>query len=94
MEETEKTLLQQIREKEHSRSLFAVQDIAAGEVFTPENIRSIRPGYGLHTKYYEEILSKKAAVAVKRGTPMNWNLVEGEQGRSNMDCPAGRQVTE
>lgn len=84
----------QLHEKEHSRSLFAVKNIAAGEEFTSENIRSIRPGYGLHTKYYEEILGKKAAVSIKRGMPMNWDLIQGEQGRTNDDCPAGKQITE
>lgn len=41
------------------RSLFAVKDIKAGEEFNEENIRSIRPGYGLKPKYYKEIIGKK-----------------------------------
>lgn len=59
-----------------SRSLFVVKDIAAGETLTPENIRSIRPGTGLHTMYYEEILGKKAKMALKKGTPLRWELIE------------------
>lgn len=59
-----------------SRSLFVVKDIAAGEALTPENIRSIRPGAGLHTMYYEEILGKKAKMALKKGTPLKWELIE------------------
>lgn len=59
-----------------SRSLFVVKDIAAGETLTPENIRSIRPGAGLHTMYYEEILGKKAKMALKKGTPLRWELIE------------------
>jgi len=59
-----------------SRSLFVVKDIAAGEALTPENIRSIRPGAGLHTMYYEEILGKKAKMALKKGTPLRWELIE------------------
>ncbi|MCR5717069.1 MAG: pseudaminic acid synthase [Lachnospiraceae bacterium] len=77
-------------EREHSRSLFAVTDIKAGELFTPENCRSIRPGYGLHTKYYEEILGKKAACDIEKGTPMSWKLVEGAQGRID-ETPAVRK---
>ncbi len=63
-------------EHEGSRSLFVVQDIQAGEVLTPENIRSIRPGNGLHTMYYEEVLGKKAKHFLKKGTPLAWELME------------------
>ena len=59
-----------------SRSLFVVKDIAAGETLTPENIRSIRPGDGLHTMYYEEILGKKAKTFLKKGTPLKWELID------------------
>ena len=61
-----------------SRSLFVVKDIEAGENFTKENVRSIRPGLGLHTKYYEEILGKKAVRNIKKGTPMSWELVDND----------------
>lgn len=54
------------------RSLFVVQDVAAGEQLTPENIRSIRPAYGLKPKYYKEVLGKRAARALKRGTPLSF----------------------
>lgn len=67
----------QAREREHSRSLYVAVDIKAGEVFTPENVRSVRPAFGLHTKYYEEILGRQAARDVKMGTPMSWDLVAG-----------------
>lgn len=66
----------QQREREHSRSLFVARDMRAGEVFTPENLRSVRPANGLHTKYYEEILGKRIARDAKLGTPMSWDLVE------------------
>lgn len=59
-----------------SRSLFVVKDIAQGELLTPENIRSIRPGCGLHTMYYEEILGKRAKKTLKKGTPLAWELIE------------------
>jgi RimJ/RimL family protein N-acetyltransferase len=52
------------------RSLFVVQDIAEGEELTPNNIRSIRPAYGLKPKYYKEVVGKKAAHDLKRGTPL------------------------
>ena len=67
-------------EHEGSRSLFAVKDIKTGEALTPENMRSIRPGNGLHTKYYDELLGKKAAADIKRGTPLAWNLIESFPG--------------
>jgi N-acetylneuraminate synthase len=57
------------------RSLFVVEDIKAGEVFTPENVRSIRPGYGLHTRYLDDVLGRRATRDVERGTPLSWNLI-------------------
>jgi N-acetylneuraminate synthase len=57
------------------RSLFVVQDMEAGEEFSAENIRSIRPGYGLAPKYLSEIVGRRTAVAVSRGTPLSWDLV-------------------
>lgn len=64
------------REREHSRSLFVAKDMKAGDVFTPENLRSVRPACGLHTMYYEEILGKKITRDAKLGTPMSWDLVQ------------------
>lgn len=57
------------------RSLFAVRDIQAGEVFTPENVRSIRPGQGLPPKYLDEVLGRRAAVDLPRGTPLHWRYL-------------------
>lgn len=64
----------QIKSREHSRSLFVVKDIKAGETFTKENVRSIRPGFGVKTKYINEFLGKKAKVDIKKGTPVCWNI--------------------
>jgi pseudaminic acid synthase len=56
--------------RKFSRSLFVVKDIKVGEVFTEENVRSIRPGYGLHPKYLKELLGKKAERDMKKGEPI------------------------
>lgn len=68
----------QKKSKGRSRSLYVVSDIKKGEIFTPDNMRSIRPGYGLHTKYYEDIIGKRASCDLKKGTAMKWNYVEDE----------------
>ena len=57
------------------RSLFVVKDMKAGEEFTEENVRSIRPGYGLHTRYLEDVLGRKAKKDIKKGTPLKWELI-------------------
>ncbi len=57
------------------RSLFVVRDIAAGESLTEENIRCIRPGYGLPPKHWTEVLGRKAGGAIPRGTPLAWELL-------------------
>jgi N-acetylneuraminate synthase/pseudaminic acid synthase len=53
------------------RSLFAVREIKEGEAFTGENVRSIRPGYGIKPKYYETLLGKKARKAYEFGDPID-----------------------
>src|SRR3954465_6372468 len=58
------------------RSLFVVQDMKRGDLFTPENVRSIRPGHGMHTRHLPEILGRHAAADIERGTPVTWELVE------------------
>lgn len=58
------------------RSLFVVKDIASGEVFTKENVRSIRPAYGLHTRHAGEILGRRATRDIKCGTPVCWDMIE------------------
>lgn len=57
------------------RSLFVVQDIKAGELFTTENVRSIRPGHGLHTRHLEEVIGRHASQDIQRGTPLSWQLI-------------------
>ncbi len=58
-----------------ARSLFVVKDIKKGEKFTRENVRSIRPGYGIAPKYFENILGKKANCNLQKGTPLDWELI-------------------
>ena len=57
------------------RSLFICQDIKKGEKLTNKNIKSIRPGYGLHPKYYYDILGKTIKQDVKKGTPLSWEII-------------------
>jgi pseudaminic acid synthase len=57
------------------RSLFVVEDIKKGELFTKQNVRSIRPADGLHPRHFNEVLGKRAACNVERGTPLSWALV-------------------
>ncbi len=66
----------QKRGRKNARSLYVVKDIRAGETFTEENLRSIRPGRGLPTWHYQEILGKKAATDLKAGTAMRWEYIE------------------
>ncbi len=65
-----------LKSKIFARSLFVVEDIKAGKTLNHDNIRSIRPGYGLHPKYYNEIIGKKANCDIKRGTPLTWEIIQ------------------
>jgi len=62
--------------RQFSRSLFAVKDISPGELFTEENIRSIRPGFGLPPKYLKDLLGKKAKRLIFKGEPINFNVID------------------
>lgn len=57
------------------RSLFVVEEMQAGELFTATNVRSIRPGHGLHTRYLPEVLGRRASQPIARGTPLAWSHV-------------------
>jgi pseudaminic acid synthase len=59
---------------QYRRSLYVVQDLKAGEVFTRENLRAIRPGLGLPPQYLEQVLGKTVKMDVKRGTALRWGL--------------------
>ncbi|MFA6405691.1 MAG: pseudaminic acid synthase [Candidatus Paceibacterota bacterium] len=67
------------REKQNivfRRSLFVVKDIKKGEKFSKENVRCIRPGYGLAPKYLNDVLGSKAKSNIKFGTPLSWHLIK------------------
>lgn len=68
------------------RSIFVVQDIHEGEVFTEQNIRSIRPSDGLKPKYYELVLGRRAACDISRGEPLAWKHVEGGREAAGVLC--------
>lgn len=57
------------------RSLYVAQDMEAGEAFTEESLRSVRPGYGLEPKYYDVLLGKRVNRALPKGTPVSWDLI-------------------
>lgn len=60
---------------EHRRSLYVAQDVKAGEILTRENVRDVRPGLGLPTKYYDLVIGKKIKQEAKKGTPLSWELL-------------------
>jgi pseudaminic acid synthase len=64
-----------LKSREHSRSLFVVENMKAGEIFTKDNVKSIRPGFGMHPKHYHEVLGKKAKIVIEKGTPLAWDIV-------------------
>ncbi len=57
------------------RSLYVAQDIAEGEAFTPQNLRSVRPGFGLAPKHYDVLIGKRVNRACAKGTPVSWDLI-------------------
>jgi len=64
--------------RQFSRSLYVVEDIKAGEIITEKNVRSIRPGFGLHPKYYKDILGKNAKLDIPMGTALDLDKILNE----------------
>jgi N-acetylneuraminate synthase len=60
---------------EGRRSLYIAEDVKKGDVFTEKNVRSIRPGNGLETKYYDIIIGRNAKTDLKKGTPVDWDIL-------------------
>ena len=63
------------KSREFCRSLFAVRNIEQGEVVTEDNVKSIRPGFGLHPRHLRDILGKRARQDISKGTPLSWELI-------------------
>jgi pseudaminic acid synthase len=61
--------------KKYARSLYASRDIKKGESFTKENVKSIRPGDGLHPKYYDALMHKTTTIDIKAGTALQWSFI-------------------
>jgi len=67
--------LHEANSRKFRRSLFVVEDIKKGDLFTKQNVRSIRPADGLHPRHLDEVLGRRAACDVERGTPLSWAMV-------------------
>jgi len=66
----------QSKGRDFSRSLYVVANMKAGEIITEQNVKSIRPGFGLHPKYYDEVLGKKVNADIEAGTRFNLNYLQ------------------
>jgi len=63
------------KSRQFSRSLFIVKDVKSGDKISNENVRSIRPGFGMHPRHLSEIIGKKLKQDFEKGTPMNFDLI-------------------
>ena len=63
------------KNRKFARSLFVVKEVKKGEEITPDNVRSIRPGYGMHPKHYHDIIGKVFSKDIEKGTPLDFNLI-------------------
>lgn len=75
---------QEAKSKIFRRSLFAIKDIKSGDIFTEKNVRSIRPGHGLHPRYLNQILGCHSVVDIERGTPIRWDMVGGKKHKGEI----------
>lgn len=64
------------KNKKFARSLFVVEEMKSGDILTERNLRSIRPGYGMHPKHYFEVLGKKVVQDIEKGTPLDFSMLE------------------
>ena len=65
------------------RSLYVIADVKAGDLITPDNLKSIRPGYGLAPRHYDELLGRRFVRDIERATPMSWDLCERKDAGSS-----------
>lgn len=63
------------KSKAFRRSIYVTENLQEGDILTRSNLRTIRPGFGLPPKFYDQLIGRKVRKAVKRGTPMSWDLV-------------------
>jgi pseudaminic acid synthase len=61
------------------RSLFVIKNVSTGEIFTSDNVRSIRPGFGLAPRHWDEVLGKRATRDIVRGTPLAWDMIHRQK---------------
>lgn len=80
----------EVKSRAFRRSLFVVDNVRAGEFFTEHNVRSIRPGNGLHTRHLDEVLGRTATRDIERGTPLNWDMVGIRSIRAEREARAAR----
>ena len=66
----------QISSRAFSRSLYIIKDVKKGELLSEENIKSIRPGFGMHPKYYKSLIGKIINQDIKKGTRMDLSLIK------------------
>ena len=66
----------QLKARDFAKSIYVVKDIKSGELITKENIKIIRPGFGLHPKYFKDILGKKSVLNIKKGERFNLSMIE------------------
>lgn len=64
------------KSRQFSRSLFVCKDVKKGEMLTEDNVRSVRPGFGLHPKYYKEVIGKKFTNDFEKGVPLSFNMIK------------------
>lgn len=67
------------KSREFSRSLFIAQNVKKGDVLTEQNLRSVRPGFGMHPKFYQEVLGRKVNMDLEKGTPLQENMLDLKQ---------------
>lgn len=72
----------EVASRQKRRSIYVVKDIKKGEAFTVDNIRRIRPGAGLHPRYFEDIIGKVSGKAISMGSPLDWSCVGSDDAMS------------
>ena len=82
------------KSKVFRRSLYVAEDLAAGDVLTENNLRIIRPGLGLPPKYFESLIGMRVGRAVRRGTPMSWELLTSahDNAAPSQELPRGARA--